>query len=146
MTRIEAAALLGVAADATGPDVQKAFLRLARRVHPDVLPNATEAQRREAAERFDAIVRARGVLLDPASVPASASTAGPPAPDWAHRAGEPTGPRYRTVPGHGLGNSLVVLALLAFLLVAVVTIDHALRTHAFDSPGGGATQVATATP
>ncbi|HEY0374354.1 MAG TPA: J domain-containing protein [Amnibacterium sp.] len=142
MTRIEAAALLGVAADATGPGVQKAFLRLARRVHPDVLPTATEAQRREAAERFDAIVRARGVLLDPAS----ASTVGPPASDWSPRAGEPTGPRYRTVPGRGLGNSLVVLALLAFLLVALVTIDHALRTHAFDSPGGGATQVATATP
>jgi curved DNA-binding protein CbpA len=53
MTRDEAAALLGVAVETTGPDVQKAFLRLARRVHPDVLPDATDAQRREAAERFD---------------------------------------------------------------------------------------------
>jgi hypothetical protein len=146
MTRIEAAALLGVAVDAAGPDVQKAFLRLARRVHPDVLPNATDAQRREAAERFDALVRARGVLLDPASASATASVAAAPASGWAPRAGDPTGPRYRPVPGRGLGNSLVVLVLLAFLLVALVTVDDALRTHAFDSPAGGATPIATATP
>ncbi|MCU1474607.1 J domain-containing protein [Amnibacterium sp.] len=146
MTRIEAAALLGVTADATGPDVQKAFLRLARRVHPDVLPNATAAQRREAAERFGALVRARGVLLDPGSAPAYGSPVAPSPSGWAPRAGDPTGPRYRAVPGRGLGNSLVVLVLLAFLLVALVTVDDALRTHAFDSPADGATPVATATP
>lgn len=146
MTREEAAALLGVAVEAAGPDVHKAFLRLARRVHPDVLPDATDAQRREAAERFDALVQARRTLLDPGS-PASAEDGwAPSAAGWQARPGDPTGPRYRPVAGRGLGNSLVVLVLLAFLLVALVTLDAGLRRHEFQSPMDGATPMATATP
>ncbi|HEV7622667.1 MAG TPA: DnaJ domain-containing protein [Amnibacterium sp.] len=146
MTRSEAAALLGVTADATGADVQRAFLRLARRVHPDVLPNASDPQRRQAAERFDALVRARGVLLEAAAAAsqedgsAAQARRGAPSPRVA------TDPRSRSVPARGLGDSLVVLALLAFLLVAIVTVDDALRTHAFESPSGGASPAATASP
>jgi hypothetical protein len=39
-----------------------------------------------------------------------------------------------------------VLVLLAFLLVALVTLDAALRRHEFQSPLDGATPIATATP
>jgi len=142
MTRDEAAALLGVSVEAGGMEVQKAFLRLARRVHPDVLPDATDAQRREAAERFDALVQARRALLEPRADDGGA----PSEAGWQPRPGNPTVPHYRPVRGRGLGDSLVVLVLLAFLLVALVTLDAALRRHEFQSPVGGATPVATATP
>jgi len=145
MTRDEAAALLGVAAEAPGPDVQKAFLRLARRVHPDVLTDATDAQRREAAERFDALVQARRTLLDPGTATKLDDGWPPAGAEWQPRPGDPNGPRYRPVPGRGLGNSLVVLVLLAFLLVALVTVDSGLRRHEFQSPVDGATPIPTAT-
>ncbi len=146
MTRDEAAALLGVTVEATAADVQKAFVRLARRVHPDVLPDATDAQRREAAERFDALVQARRTLLDP-SMPSSVDGGwAPREAGWQPRPGGPTGPRYRPVAGRGLGNSLIVLVLLAFLLVALVTIDDGLRRHEFQLPVDGATPTATAGP
>jgi hypothetical protein len=52
----------------------------------------------------------------------------------------------RPVPGRGLGGSLVVLVLLAFLLVALVTVDDAFRTHAFDPPAGSVPPAVSATP
>jgi hypothetical protein len=143
MTRDEAAALLGVTAEATGPDVQKAFLRLARRAHPDVLPEATEAQRRAAAERFDALVQARRTLLETAAATVVDEGRARSA-TWRPRPDDPAGSRVPA--GRSLGDSLVVLVLLAFLLVALVTLDSALRRHEFPSPVGGATPSATATP
>jgi curved DNA-binding protein CbpA len=145
MTRDEAAALLGVTVEATGTEVQKAFLRLARRVHPDVLPDATDAQRREAAERFDALVQARRTLLEPGTAASADDGWAPSAAGWQPRPGDPTGPRYRPVAARGLGNSLVVLVLLAFLLVALVTVDSGLRRHEFQSPVDGATPIPAAT-
>ena len=117
MSRAEAAALLAVAADAGGPDVQRAFLRAARHVHPDTLPEAGEDERRAAAAAFDRLLRARDVLLVPVARPAA---------DDAHSLvrGDPDGPRYRRVEGRGIGGSLVVLAMLAFLLVLLVTLQQ----------------------
>lgn len=145
MTREEAAALLGVTVETPGTDVQKAFLRLARRAHPDVLTDATDAQRREAAERFDALVQARRTLLDPGTTTSVDDAKRPSGPGWDPRTGAPD-PRYRRVAGRGLGDSLVVLVLLAFLLVALVTLDSELRRHELQSPVDGATPIATATP
>lgn len=120
MTRAQAAAILGVPVAADAAEVQHAFLRLARHVHPDtLLPEADDGQRRAAAARFDELSRARAALL---TAPVE-----PPA----------TVPEWRPAPGRGLGGSLVVLVLLAFLLVALVTIDEAFRSHAFAPPPQG---------
>lgn len=131
MPRAEAAALLGVEPGASGGEVQRAYLRAARRVHPDVLGDADDADRRAAAEAFVRLSRARAAMLQP----------GPPAAafdfdddDDDHRRGIPDGPRYRRVPGTGLGGSLVVLALLAFLLVGLVSLEQAMRGDAFEPP------------
>ncbi len=126
MPRAEAAALLGVGPDASGAEVQRAYLRAARRVHPDVLGDADEAARRAAAEAFDRLSRARAAMTG-AAAPVSS-------PAFVHRAGYPDGPRYRRVPGRGLGGSLVVLAMLAFLLVGLISFDQAVRGDAFDPP------------
>jgi curved DNA-binding protein CbpA len=121
MPRHEAAALLGVPETASPPEVQHAYLRAARTAHPDLLPEADEAGRRAAGAAFDRLTRARNVLLDPAP-PASTDTASAwsPGPEGA------AGPRYRRVEGRGLGGSLVVLVLLAFLLVALVNLQQGL--------------------
>lgn len=136
MTRAEAASVLGVAPDAEPAEVQHAFLRLARRVHPDTLPDADERERRDAALRFDRLLQARGVLLTEAEPGPEPGPAEPGAwPETARPAG-PGDAQWRRVPGRGLGGSLVVLALLAFLLVALVTLDDAFRSRPF-APGGG---------
>jgi curved DNA-binding protein CbpA len=139
MPRQEAAALLGVPEDASAADVQRAYLRAARRTHPDVLPQADEAARRAAAEAFDRLTRARDVLVaapPPATGPVDGA-AWVPGPEGA------AGPRYRRVEGRGLGGSLVVLALLAFLLIALVSAEQAFRGSAFDAP---ASPAASASP
>lgn len=118
MPRPEAARLLGLPEDAPAPEVQRAFLRAARRVHPDVLGDAPEEERRAAAHAFDRMLRARDVLLVPAR---RGSDGTPPQQPTAQ-----SGPVFRQVPGRGLGGSLVVLALLAFLLVALVTVEQAV--------------------
>ncbi|MDH2442342.1 DnaJ domain-containing protein [Amnibacterium sp. CER49] len=138
MSRAEAAEVLGVALTARAAEVQRAFLRLVRTAHPDALPGATEAERRAAAERFDRLVRARAVLLAPPP-----PTPPPGAPDDGYRPMEPDGPLYRPVPGRGIGGSLVVLVLLAFLLVALVSFDDAARRPSFEpgapTPGSSVT-------
>ena len=116
MPRHEAAALLGVPETATPPEVQRAYLRAARTTHPDLLPQADESGRRAAAEAFDRLTRARNALLEPVA-PGSTAPASPCVPG-------PDGPRYRRVEGRGIGGSLVVLALLAFLLVALVNLQQ----------------------
>jgi DnaJ domain len=132
MIRAEAAQMLGVTESATAAEVQHAFVRLARRTHPDTLQDADEHERRVAAERFDALVQARRLLLE------TPPGAGAPSPDpfaeqgWAPHPSDPAGPLWRPAPSRGLGGSLVVLVLLAFLLVALVSLDDAFRTHQFD--------------
>lgn len=121
MPRAEAARLLGVDVDAGPEEVQRAYLRAARRTHPDVLPGLDEVARRAAGDAFARITRARDLLLiaEPVDVPDGSG--------WVVRPGWEDGPRYRRVEGRGLGGSLVVLVLLAFLLVALVTTEQALR-------------------
>ncbi len=55
--------MLGVARDADGRAIKRAYRRLARRYHPDVNPAAPEW----AAERFKEIAAAYEVLSDPRS-------------------------------------------------------------------------------
>jgi hypothetical protein len=132
MSRAEAAELLGVAADAPPGEVQRAFLRAARHAHPDTLPEADEVTRAAAGARFDTLTRARAVLLEP--LPPAPPSAPATADGWAPRPWDPDGPRYRPVQGRGLGGSLVILALLAFLMVAIVTFGDGFRERSFQSP------------
>ena len=138
MPRHEAAALLGVQETAAPPEVQRAYLRAARTTHPDLLPEADEGGRRAAAEAFDRLTRARDALLVPL----------PPAPSgsasaWAPGRDGAAGPQYRRVEGRGIGGSLVVLVLLAFLLVALVSLQQGLG---FGMDGQPADPAATAVP
>jgi hypothetical protein len=119
MPRHEAAVLLGVSETAAPPEVQRAYLRAARTTHPDLLPEADEAGRRAAGAAFDRLTRARDAMLAPAPpTPTAPASAWSPGPDGA------AGPMYRRVEGRGLGGSLVVLVLLAFLLVALVSLQQ----------------------
>ena len=113
MPRHEAAALLGVPIDASPAEVQHAFMRAARRAHPDVLPESDEAGRRAAGETFAGLTRARDALLAPAPEPLVRPT--------------PTAPPVPRAPGRALGGSLVLLALLAFLLIGIVSAEQGLR-------------------
>jgi cytochrome P450 len=135
MTRAEAAALLGVPPETTGQEAQRAFLRAARFVHPDVLPQAGEDERRAAAARFDALVQARTALLEPPFAPADGPT-------------RPSVRRVHIVPrqDRGLANSLVLIALLSFLIVALVTLDSALRSGSAAGSADGAPIVSSPTP
>jgi len=63
MTPEEAAALLRVRADASAPDIERAFRARARSMHPDRLTNATPAQLADAARGFASISTAHEVLL-----------------------------------------------------------------------------------
>ena len=136
MTRIEAAALLGVPPGTTGQDAKRAFLRAARFAHPDVLPQAGEDERRAAADRFDALVQARAVLLEP---PFTSAADGPP-----RASARPV----HVVPrqDRGLAGSLVLIALLSFLIVALVTLDSSLRSQSGDGSANGAPIVSSPAP
>lgn len=139
MTRTEAASVLGVLPDAGAAEIQHAFLRLARHVHPDTLPDADDRERHAAALRFDRLLQARGVLLTEPE-----PTAPRLVPETGSFATDLDGRQWRPVPGRGLGGSLVVLALLAFLLVALVSLDDAFRSHPFEP--GSSTTPATGSP
>jgi hypothetical protein len=124
MPRRQAAALLGVAEDASAAQVQRAYLRAARHTHPDVLPEADEAGRRAAGEAFDRLTRARDAMTGRPE-----RTAAPSAPRTP--AGPPLVGRSRS---RSLGGSLVVLAMLAFLLIGIVSAEQALRGGLNDLP------------
>jgi hypothetical protein len=111
MSPAEAAALLGVPVDAPLGDVQHAYLRAARQVHPDVLPDASDPERERAATRFDELSQAREVLFE-------------------HRPVIPIEvlqPALRYERRPGLGGSIAVLIALAILLVGIVTLNDAFR-------------------
>lgn len=132
MSPVEAAAVLGVPLDASSSDIQHAFLRLARVTHPDVLADASEADRRKAGFRFADLKDARDVLLS-ARPRVEAAAAG-----WVDSAGpasssRPTGvvpgqPTFRRVRSRGMAGSIIALILLAVLLVATVSAQDAFRT------------------
>ena len=118
MTVLEAAEVLGVAPDAALPDIQLAYRRLARGVHPDTSP-VGEDEQRTSAERFDRIVRARKVLVE--HKPVVAIRVEPHT--WRPRAG-------------GIGTSLALLTVLAFLLLAIVSLGDAYHMDpATGAPG-----------
>jgi hypothetical protein len=80
-------------------------------VHPDALPDATEPELEDAAHRFDELSQAREVLLE-------------------HRPVIPievVRPAAGYERGRGVGGSLAVLALLVFLLIAIVSLNDAFR-------------------
>jgi curved DNA-binding protein CbpA len=132
MSPVEAAAVLGVALDASSSDIQHAFLRLARVTHPDVLADASEADRRDAGLRFADLKDARDALLS-ARPRGEASATG-----WVEGAGlasqtRPAGavpgqPTFRRVRSRGMAGSIIALILLAVLLVATVSAQDAFRT------------------
>lgn len=129
MPRGEAAALLGVPESAPVQEVQRAYLRAARRTHPDLLTEADEAGRQAAGDAFARLTLARDTLVaDRPAVPHEST-------EWVARPGDDDGPRFRRVPGRGLGGSLVVLAMLAFLLIALVSAEQAFEGRSFDAPG-----------
>lgn len=145
MSPADAARLLGVPLDASLEDVQHAYLRAARQVHPDVLPGASEPERADAASRFDALSQAREVLFEHRPVVATAAAG--PAPAF-----EGPAAAYAAAPmdysrGRGLGGSLAVLALLVLLLIAIVSLQDAFRARTAGSlDGQNPPPVATSPP
>jgi curved DNA-binding protein CbpA len=57
--------LLGVPQTATTEEIRTAYKRESLRTHPDRLPNATEAEKRAATAKFQAVADAYYVLSDP---------------------------------------------------------------------------------
>jgi DnaJ domain len=126
----EAAAVLGVPLDAPLEDVQHAYLRAARQVHPDVLPDVSDPEREDAASRFDQLSQAREVLFE-------------------HRPVIPIEvlrPPVEYERGRGIGGSLAVLALLVFLLIAIVSLNDAFRARTAGSLDGQTPQVSSSVP
>lgn len=145
MSPAEAAEVLGVPVDAPLEEVQHAYLRAARQVHPDVLPDASEPERADAASRFDALSQAREVLLEhrpplPRTVPAGGPATAPPSPAYVY----PAPPEYTR--GRGLGGSLVVLALLVLMLLAIVSLQDAFRAGTAGGLDRQEPPVVTSTP
>ncbi len=116
MSPADAAKLLGVAPDASIPEIQHAFAHQARLNHPDLMAEATEEERHEAGIRFAELHDARDVLVTSrGSVPL--------------RAAQDSGPvrTLRTEPMRGPWSTFLVFLLLAALIVTVVTIQDGLR-------------------
>jgi hypothetical protein len=63
MTPEEAAAVLEVGLDASTPEVERAYRRLARTLHPDRLSGASAERVAEASERFSRVALAHRVML-----------------------------------------------------------------------------------
>src|SRR3954454_11067543 len=103
MSPAEAAEVLGVPLDASLTDIQHAYLRAARQVHPDALPEASEPGREDAPTRFDELSQAREVMFEP-----------PPVIPI-----EVEQPQVTYERGRGIGGSLAVLGLLVVLVVAL---------------------------
>ena len=123
MTPSEAASLLGVSADASISEVQHAFVREARRSHPDLLDGASAHESHAAGLRFAQLSVARDVLM--ALHPIIPVRFIPPP--------------SRTRP-KGIGGSVVILLLLASVLVVGVTMADAYRSETVQNLRGGVTQ------
>lgn len=120
MSPADAAELLGVAPDASIPEIQHAFTRRARLSHPDLMAEASEAERHEAGIRFAELRDARDLLV---SSRADAPLAAHVAPEaWPVRT-------MRTEPMRGPWSTFIVFLLLAVLIVTVVTIQDGFRSE-----------------
>jgi hypothetical protein len=134
MSPAEAAEVLGVPLDASIADIQHAYLRAARQVHPDVLQDAPAAEREDAATRFDRLTQAREVLLEQRPV-------------LPIEVAEPAArPVVGSERGRGIGGSLAVLALLVFLLIAIVSLNDAFRASTAGTIEHPDAPVATSVP
>jgi hypothetical protein len=98
MTPEEAAAVLGVAPDATPPEIERAYRRLARDLHPDRFAGRPDHEVRAANERFVVVTRAHETLLvltrlrGPQAPAAGARPAGPPPTPATPTAPRPSAP------------------------------------------------------
>ena len=68
MTPDQAAEVLGIGRDAGAADIDRAYRRLARELHPDRYVGAPEGDVRAASDRFVDATRARDILLKSAAV------------------------------------------------------------------------------
>ena len=118
MSPSEAAALLGVPADAPIDEVHHALHRAARANHPDLMSEASDAERREAGVRFASLREARDTLL----------ARHPVIPVVFERA---------PIRRHGIGGSVVILIILAAVLVASVTLADSYRSDMVERRQGG---------
>jgi len=75
MTPDEAAAVLGIRPDADEPDIDRAYRRLARELHPDRYAGASDTDVRTASDRFVDVTRAREVLVKSAALRARTGAA-----------------------------------------------------------------------
>jgi hypothetical protein len=75
MTPEEAAAILDVGLDATPSDVERAYRKLARTVHPDRLTGASRERVTAAGEQFARATLARDVLVREGENPTAATAA-----------------------------------------------------------------------
>jgi hypothetical protein len=117
MTTAEAAALLGVSADAAIDEVQHAYQRAARAAHPDLNPDAPHDA---AGAHFAALGEAREVLLR------------------RHPVIPVTFESYTREPRRkGIGGSVVILLILAVILVATVTLADSYRMSTVENLRGG---------
>jgi len=105
MTPDEAAAVLGIGHDADEADIDRAYRRLARELHPDRFVGAPASAVRAASDRFIDVTRARDVLVGSAAARTRTRTAagagdraGTGAPPSAPSAGAPGGPRIVGYP------------------------------------------------
>ncbi|BDI22899.1 J domain-containing protein [Herbiconiux sp. L3-i23] len=121
MTTAEAAALLGVTADASIADVQHAYQRAARRTHPDLMGGDDDP--RVAGARFAVLNEARDTLL----------RSHPVIPVRFE-------PLRQEPKRKGIGGSVVILLLLAAALVASVTLADSYRTQTVENLRGGVVQ------
>jgi hypothetical protein len=139
MSPAEAAELLGVAEDAGIPEVQRAFLRVARQTHPDLLGHLDDFERRAAGVRFAVLREARDVLVE-------RRPSQPEQPDEYEPYEQPVelmehdGPQFHPVPSRGIGRSVIALILLAVILVAAVTAQNSYRTSFVEQLRGGTVQ------
>ena len=57
--------ILGVSRDASESDIKKAYRKLALRYHPDKQGGKSDAEKKEAEEKFKEVANAYGILSDP---------------------------------------------------------------------------------
>lgn len=57
--------ILGVSRDASDSDIKKAYRKLALRYHPDKQGGKSDAEKKEAEEKFKEVANAYGILSDP---------------------------------------------------------------------------------
>ena len=130
MTVERAAEVLGVPQDAPLSDVHRAYRRLARELHPDLQPQATDPERSAAAERFAEVVRARQLLVERRPV-------------IPIRMERRSGPVRFAIP-EGVGSALALVTLLVFVLLAIVSLADAYGVPGRTAPATPPSVVATA--